>query len=1097
MSVQSEIQKAEQLVLAGKLDQGRSICANILKRQPGNVGASHVMGAICVMEKRYAEGEKLLRRVLAAQPENIHALNNLGVLYYSAGDMPAAEAFYKKVVKLAPGHRDALSNLGGVCFRQRRLAEAEAFYRRALEADPDNLMVLGSLGVILADTGRLDEAVGCYRRALALKPQDPFNLSNLLRAEFLQGKVDEASRLARQLALLPETEQGTLPAYSAAPAYSVAKKLCLWDIAERLQPLVLRAAFDGSASQSDLSSCSLDLLSAQGLDNATLLDLHRALGRKIDESRGALPFADHPKAMASTERLRIGYISPDFRAHVVSSFIRGPINFYDKNRFEVYCYSNTKKTDRVTEQYRHTVDGFVDITGMSDLEAAQRIRDDGIHILVDLAGYTTDSRIELMAYRPAPMQVTYLGYPYTSGMAEVDYIIADPYLAGPQYARYCTEKPLLLEQSAFCFGDFPEQKIDPVIPLERKGHLTFGTLINPYKVNPDTLRVWSRILEALPEARLVMNHPSLLLEESRRQILAEFARYGVSGERVDLIWQRHPEGSHLRYYNDLDIALDTFPMTGGTTSTEAAWMGVPMVTLVGDSHSERITYSILKNLPLATDDLIAFGEDEYVAKAIALARNPDRIRELHRTIPEALKDSVLHDPILFARHMEAAYVDGWNAKFPDHGVQEIARNKPVLYAPVAGVELALPDSLEDVHSYVLREQGEWYDAEYAFVLRAIKAGSTVFDVGAALGMYAVPLARRIGADGKLLAITTPGAMYSYLDLSKHHNRLDNLEIVQANGLDVTLDDCGSGWDEVDFVRLSPETNDGKGGIAAKWRGLFAATSPLVLCAIRRGAEVDLSAAEVLTELGYGLYRLIPGLEALVPYRGPEDLDLFALNLIACKPQRAAALEQDGLLLADPQPLTEIPPIDATDWRDYLARFPYGAAIVESGIGESVDEWSDVYRVALNLFARFADARLDLNQRYACLETATSSMASLVATAPSFPRLMTLARVLTEAGKRNGAVNALNQLAGLLGGGGSIQLDEPFLAVSRHFEEVDPQGRLPDWIITSIYEQRERLRAFSSYFTGQESLALLAPMEAAGFLSRDMCHRLGLVRARHG
>jgi len=1092
MNIESEIAKAKQLLLSGQFEQAKSICQKVLKRNRRNIDAAHILGTVYVIEKKYREAEKLLKEVIAANPTHIHALNNLGVLCYNLEEMDKAEYYYKKVIEINPRHEDSLTNLGGVYFKQNKCSEAAECYRRALELAPQKTGLMTSLGVALCTMGNIDEGVSWYRKALESVPDDPVVLGNLLRALFIQGKRSEAVDLINKILALPA------PGNALFPAYSIAKQLGLWSSGSRSEPAVLKEIFNGHVSVPDIQAVSMMLLGTENIGNEMLLKVHRVLGGRIENERISQPFSAYGKAMKSCDRLRIGYISPDFRAHVVSSFIRGLINLYDRSRFEVHCYSSVPRADETTEQYRQTVDGFVDISGMTDSEAAKRIHDDGIHILIDLAGHTQGNRISVLAYRPAPIQMTYLGYPYTSGMSTIDYIIADPYLAGEKYSAYCTEKPLLLAQSAFCIGDFAEQKINPVVPFDRNGHVTFGTLINPYKVHPTAVRVWSRILHQLPESRLILNHPNWEAEVARAEVKSEFARHGIPESRIDMVWCRHPEGGiHLRYYNDLDIALDSFPMTGGVTSMEALWMSVPVVTWVGESHSERITYSILKNLPIPTDDLIAFSENEYVERAVALARNPDRIRELHQAIPESLKHSVLTDPILFARHMEAAYVEAWNSKFPDLRMQETKQDKPVMYVPAAGeVELAVSDSLEDVYGYVLREQEGWYDPEYGFVLKAIQPGNSVIDVGAAVGMYAVPLAKKVGPATMLRAMTTPGAMYAYLNLSKRHNQLENLRIVQAPGHDVKMDDTESDWTHLDFVRLSPETNDGKGGFAEKWRGVFVDASPLVMFAIRRGAEIDLSVAQAFVELGYGLYRLIPGLGALAPFGNQDELDALALNLFACKPERAAILERQGILMREFQPLAGFPVAGKNLWRDYLAQKPYAAALLLASPDASADQWSDVYRTALDLFVEFKNRDLPLAQRYASLEMACSTMAPLIATAPSFVRLMTFARIADEIGKRELAVTLLNRLDNMMASGASVQLDEPFLAVSDYFESLNPGERLPDWIVTSVREQRERRRAFSSYFTGKESLAVLLPLQGAGFLSEDMQRRIRLIQARY-
>ncbi|MBR1806144.1 MAG: hypothetical protein IJ774_07155, partial [Selenomonadaceae bacterium] len=347
------------------------------------------------------------------------------------------------------------------------------------------------------------------------------------------------------------------------------------------------------------------------------------------------------KRHARHKKIRVGYISPDVRFHVVAFFSAHFFKSYDRTRFEVFVYANNR-ADKVTAEFKANVDGFRDILDMPASEVAAKIFRDEIDILVDLAGHTANNSLEVLAYKPAPIQISGIGYFDSTGLDTVDYFIADKF-TDPEglNENFFTEKILRLQHSHFCYvwHDYPFM-VTPA-PVAKKGYVTFGSFNGFAKVTDDMLKLWAKILDAVPNSRLLVKsrtfRPNCGLELVRQRMIDA----GLDVERVDF---EPDELDYLHSYERVDVALDTFPYPGGGTTCDALYMGVPVVTLTGERHGSRFGYSLLTNAGLG--ELCAFTPDEYVQKAVDLARDLPRLREYHLTIRRKLEESpVMNDAI--------------------------------------------------------------------------------------------------------------------------------------------------------------------------------------------------------------------------------------------------------------------------------------------------------------------------------------------------------------------------------------------------------------------------------------------------------------------
>jgi predicted O-linked N-acetylglucosamine transferase (SPINDLY family) len=355
-------------------------------------------------------------------------------------------------------------------------------------------------------------------------------------------------------------------------------------------------------------------------------------------------------------RLRIGYVSPNFSRHSVGYFVEPLIAHHDRERYEIICYYNHRLADETTARIRALADHWHDIPDASDERVERTIREDGIDILVDLAGHSKANRLGVFARRPAPVQMTWLGYPDTTGVTAIDYRITDPIADPAPEADECHTERLLRLGVFLCYQ--PPRDSAPVSERDGNGDVVFASFNSLPKLNEPTIRMWSRILEAVPRARLVLKAGALNYSDTVDRVVECFERNGIGAQRLSLHGWIADRGQHLQLYGDVDIALDTSPYNGTTTTCEALWMGVPVVSLAGTIHMSRVGATILCATGL--QELVASGPDEYVDIAVALAGNPGRRRALRRELRGRLESSPLLDHEGYARQLEHQYRQCWN-----------------------------------------------------------------------------------------------------------------------------------------------------------------------------------------------------------------------------------------------------------------------------------------------------------------------------------------------------------------------------------------------------------------------------------------------------
>jgi predicted O-linked N-acetylglucosamine transferase (SPINDLY family) len=560
---------------------------------------------------RLAEAERIYRQVLAQQPDQADALHLLGVLAVQAGRLDAAVEFIRRAIAICSTHAIYHGNLGKALKDMGQLDQAIASYRQAIRLKPDFAEAYNNLGIALVDLGQLDEAIASQQQAIRLNPnlaEAHVNLGNALKDT---GQLDEAIAAYRQ--------------------------------AIRLRP-------DLAESHSNLV-CTLQY--HPGHDGRMIHEELRRWNRQHAEPLKKF-IQPHTNNRDPDRRLRIGYVSPDFRVHVVGQNLLPLLRQHDHRQMEIFCYSNVLRPDRLTEQLRRHADVWHSIVGLSDAQAADLIRQDRIDILVDLALHMAGNRLVTFAHKPAPVQVTYLGYCGSTGMDTMDYRLSDPYMdpSDSDFSLY-SERTIRLPETYWCYsvaGPTPDPSPPPAATA---GYVTFGCLNNFAKVSPPALDLWAEILRSVPRSRLIVHsHPGTHLDAVRER----FAGKGISPDRLQFP-SRQPWAQYVRTYGRIDIALDPFPWGGGITTCEALWMGVPVVSLLGRTAVGRGGASILTNV--GVPELVAPAPEQYVQIATDLAKDLPRLAELRRTLRARMQASPLMDAPRFARNVEAAYRQMW------------------------------------------------------------------------------------------------------------------------------------------------------------------------------------------------------------------------------------------------------------------------------------------------------------------------------------------------------------------------------------------------------------------------------------------------------
>lgn len=713
----SQLLAAFQHYQSGQLSQAELLCQEILQDNPQQFDTLHLSGVLAYQQGQVAEAIAFYQRALGQNWDHAEVHNNLGIALLDSHRLSDAISHFQTALSLKPDYADAHHNLGHGFRQQGALDRAIAQYQQALTLNPQSALFLNSLGVAYKEQGQLEEALACYQQALTLQPNYTIihnNMGNLLRS---QGRNAEAiAHFEQALAKNPDytdarrslahtlQEQGLLSkaetqyrqALQTTPADGelqislanclqkqgqLGEAIALYHQALTLQPQnpqilnnlakalkdqgqVAEAlpyyrqavAFDSQSSVHH-SNLLFALQYQSPSDLVATFTEHQRWAKRHAEP--LTPLNLHPNTPDPQRPLRIGYVSPDFCTHSVASFIEPILQTHQAEQYEIYGYANVAHPDETTTRLQSQIHHWRSIWGLADEAVDAYIRHDQIDILVDLTGHTANNRLLVFARKPAPIQVTYMGYPNTTGLPAIDYRLTDAYADPPRALDGLYSETLVrLPRSFLCYQP-PENS--PTIappPILSQGYITFGSFNNLAKLSPEILACWAIILQRVPNSRLLLKYRGLGDRPTQQYWLNTLGHYGIASERLELLDRISDRTNHLSIYNQIDIALDAFPYNGTTTTCEALWMGVPVITLAGIGHLSRVGVSVLTNTGLS--DCIATSPEDYINLAVDWAKNPSRLDQQRQNQRQQLLTSPLLDKQRFTRELETTYRWMWH-----------------------------------------------------------------------------------------------------------------------------------------------------------------------------------------------------------------------------------------------------------------------------------------------------------------------------------------------------------------------------------------------------------------------------------------------------
>ena len=607
--VDALVSRAASAELAGRADEASAMLAEALRIDPNHASALTFGALLWLRGGRVQLALDYAERAVAADPQRARAQHLRGLALQATGRGVEAVAGLRHAVALDARLIDARLDLGNALLEAGDLAAARVEIEAVLQAQPGLAIAWNSLGNLHARQREFDAAIAAYHKASALDPKLSQAQGNLGMLHFGIGDIDSAiAAFRRAVALAPDR-----PAHWSA--------------------LLFALSVSDSATAAGIAA------------------EHRAFGQRFSARIAPLPPV-RPAPRAG-RRLRIGYLSSDWRRHAVAVFAEPLLAAHDRSRFEIVCYQNYTGGDELTARIAALADQFVPIASMSDAEAARRIRADAIDILVDLNGHTAHNRLPLFFLKPAPVQLSWLGYLGATGVPTIDYRLTDAFTDPPGGAEGA-EALWRLPQTQWCYRPYAEAPEVGPLPAATGDAITFICMNHATKISRPALDLWARILDAVPASRLILlatPHAG-----QRANVLAHFAAQGIAAKRIEQVGEV-PVAAYLGRYLRADIALDSLPCAGGTTTCDALWMGVPVVTLVGDRPFSRSGASLLRNADLT--ELVARTPDEYVRAAVALASDRPRLAALRACLRGRLRASPLLDADGFARAVEAAFDAMW------------------------------------------------------------------------------------------------------------------------------------------------------------------------------------------------------------------------------------------------------------------------------------------------------------------------------------------------------------------------------------------------------------------------------------------------------
>lgn len=695
----------------GDLPAAEAAYRRIIAANPGHADSIHMLGVLAHQCGKYALAVELINSAIGLKVSPVY-YSNLSAVHLALGNRAEAETASLRALSLTPDYTEALCNLGLAVDGQGRHKEAAGYFRRAIERGVNTADVWRKLATSLHCAGEIDEAISCYKRAIELDPSDPIALYNIGHAFQCQDRHDEAEGYLRKAVELKpdyadallnlgivmkereewiEAESLFKRALAVDPRHAAALYNLSGTYIKMGRPTAAeKAAKDALAVNPNFAEAIFALGNAyyaMGRRALALEHFRRAFelkpsdpdnhnnilacikddpdigGEKIRseiESWARLHAAgirrlSHANDRSTARRIKIAYLSPDFRNHSVAYFLEPLLESHDRARFEVYCYSEVKKPDAVTQRFEKIVDHWRVTHGVSDEQTAALIQDDRIDILVDCVGHTQGNRLFVLARKPAPVQVaTLIGYEATTGLAAMDYILGDPFLTPPGFEAHFSETLVRLPRVIAPFR--PNPAWPEVYPVPEGDAIVLACFADPKRISEVSIECWREILERLPTARVLLKHGTYRLADHRRYWSDYFS---ALGDRVEIEPLTREWKHEMNVYSRVTIGLDPFPVTGATTTLIPLWMGVPVVSLAGHHTGQLYGKSILANA--GVPELVTASREDYVDRVVELARDRERLVRYRRTLRDVMRAAPIMDERGVTAEIEACYRQFWRA----------------------------------------------------------------------------------------------------------------------------------------------------------------------------------------------------------------------------------------------------------------------------------------------------------------------------------------------------------------------------------------------------------------------------------------------------
>ena len=619
-----------------------------LKLNPNFPEAHNNLGNALQMQGRVDDAVSCFEKAISLKPELVEAHFNLAVVYHAQGKLKLAIEGYKQALAYRQDYPAAHYNLGSSLYIQGNFIEAVNSYEQLLALTPDNADAYNKLGIAYHAQGKLKEAIQSYKRALSLAPNLVQGSNNMGCALCEQGEIEEAVASFNQaLKLKPDYAEAHCNLGNALKEQGLIEEA----ISSYRRTLALKPNYTDA-----YSNLLLTLHYSTQIDSKSLFKEHLNWAERFKLNPDiSNQFANNKEP---EKKLKIGYLSPDFRSHSIAYFLEPIFAHHNKEHFEIFCYSAVMRPDETTQRLKSMADNWKSVIGLSINQIISQIRNDEIDILIDLVGHTGKNYLLVFAHKPAPVQVSYLGYPNTTGLKVMDYRLSDGYTDPPgETEKLYTEKLIRLEPTAWTYRPFGTSPPFSELPAHNRGFITFGSFNTFPKLNQKVYQLWGNILLNVPGSKLVLKTKSLGNNSVRKHVYDCFMSMGISEDRIILLSHETTYNRHLERYHEIDIALDPFPYHGTTTTCEALYMGVPVITLEGDEHRSRVGVSLLNQVGL--QNLIAKNEEDYVAIASSLALDLEALADLRKTLRFRMEKSPLMDEAGFTRGLENAYRVMW------------------------------------------------------------------------------------------------------------------------------------------------------------------------------------------------------------------------------------------------------------------------------------------------------------------------------------------------------------------------------------------------------------------------------------------------------